>query len=107
MINLVTEHLLSLTDARRLLPAGRNGSAVHLSCILRWILTGAKAPGGDRIRLDAARVGGRWLTSREALQRFAEALTPSLDDKAPRARTPRQRERSAARAAKELESHGI
>jgi hypothetical protein len=27
------------------------------------------------VRLEAVRLGGRWLTSREALQRFADRLT--------------------------------
>jgi hypothetical protein len=41
---------------------------------------------GYRIRVDrwglsleATRLGGRWVTSKEALQRFAERLTPDLD----------------------------
>src|SRR5436305_361351 len=107
MVNLLTERLISLLEARGILPVSRNGRPVHLSCILRWILTGAKAPSGERVRLEAARVRGRWLTSREALQRFAEALTPQFTDAPPRSRTQNQRERAAAKAAKELAEQGI
>jgi hypothetical protein len=109
VIDLATESLLSLGQATRLLPAGRGDAPTTLACVLRWILKGARAPSGERVRLDAVRLGGRWLTSREALQRFAEALTPALDESGPAAtvRTPTKRERAAERAARELERVGI
>jgi len=60
------------------------------------------------VRLEAARIGSRWLTSREALQRFADALTPRLDSPPPVApRTARQREHAAARADRELAKVGV
>jgi hypothetical protein len=79
MISLAAESMLSLMQAATILPAGRCGRPVTLSCLLRWVKLGAKAPDGSRVRLDAVRLGGRWVTSREAIQRFAEALTPRLD----------------------------
>ncbi len=104
----LTETILTLADAAKLLPRGRAGRPVHLSCILRWIIDGAKSPDGSRVRLGGVRLGSRWVTSREALQRFAEALTPRLDDTAPvKPRTPNQRERASAQAAKQLEAIGI
>jgi hypothetical protein len=78
MIDLSAETPISLAQAARLLPPGRNGRPVTLGCVLRWILRGAKAPDGHRVHLEAVRLGGRWLTSKEGLQRFAEALTPTL-----------------------------
>src|SRR5262245_5802633 len=108
MIDLSTESALSLTQAARLLPPGRGGRPVTLSCVLRWVLTGARGPSGERIRLEAVRVGGRWLTTREALQRFAEALTPRPDaPPAPAPRTAGQRARAAEKAGKQLEKLGI
>jgi len=76
--------------------------------VLRWILDGATAPDGRRVKLDGLRVGGRWITSLEALQRFAEALTPmqTTEPVAP-PRTATTRERATARAAKRLEQAGI
>jgi hypothetical protein len=108
MIDLSTESALSLNQAAGILPAGRGGRPVSLGCILRWVLDGAKAPDGNRVRLEAVRLGGRWVTSREAVQRFAEALTPRLSDaRMSSPRTPRRRERANARAVKELEAAGI
>jgi hypothetical protein len=108
MIDLTTETPLPLADACRLIPPGRNGKRTHLSTLVRWITSGALAPGGGRIRLEGVRLGGRWMTSREALQRFADRLTPRLDaepDETPR--TPRQRNQAAERAGQELEKLGI
>jgi hypothetical protein len=110
MIDLENEHTLSLTQAARdpLFPPGRNGAKPTLSCILRWILNGVKGPTGDRIRLEAVRLGGRWIISREAIQRFAERLTPRLGcETAPVPRTPTERRKASERAAKELEQAGF
>jgi len=43
---------------------------------VRWILNGTKRQDGQLVRLEALRMGSRWITSVEAIQRFAEALTP-------------------------------
>jgi hypothetical protein len=112
VIDIQTETLIPLTEACRLVPPGRGGRQTHLSTILRWILKGSKGPGGHLIRLEAMRVGGRWMTSAAALQRFAEALTPHLaadDGRAavPSPRTPGQRQRASDRAGAELEKLGI
>jgi hypothetical protein len=109
MIDIQTELLIPLASARKLVPPGRGGRQTHLSTLLRWILRGSKDPDGKLVRLDACRVGGRWMTSAAALQRFAEALTPRLDgaDNASTPRTPGQRQRAADRAGKELEKLGI
>lgn len=109
MIDTTTESLLPLEDATRLIPAARGGKRTHLSTILRWVLTGCKAPDGTLVCLEAIRIGARWMTTREALQRFAEALTPRID--APREKTaqgtPARRERAAARAGRKLEAKGV
>ena|SRR5262245_53038110 len=108
MLDVASESTISLTQAARLLPPGRRGRPVSLSCVLRWVLTGATGPSGERVRLEAVRLGGRWVTSREALQRFAERLTPRLDgDLATAPRTPAKRQRASERAARELDSVGI
>jgi hypothetical protein len=109
MIDLTTETPIPLVAATALIPPGRNGKRTHLSTLLRWILNGAKGPSGDVVRLKAVRLGGRWMTSREALQRFAERLTPRVADVAsdPTPRTPAARQRSSERAARELEQIGI
>src|SRR5262249_13455673 len=108
MIDITTESTLSLTQAVRLLPPGRRGRPVTLSCLLRWVLEGVRAPDGRLVRLEALRLGGRWVTTRQAIQRFAESLTPHNPESPPPAlRTPRQRRRAADQAEKQLETLGI
>jgi hypothetical protein len=109
VIDLTAETPLPLKDACRLVPPGRNGKRTHLATLLRWIMTGSRGPTGERVRLEAVRLGGRWMTSREALQRFAERLTPQSSDVPPSqaARTLTQCQRAAERAGQELERLGI
>jgi hypothetical protein len=107
MIDLKNETALSLAAATRLLPPGRQGRPVSLSCILRWVLTGAKSLSGEMVRLEAVRLGGRWLTSVEALQRFAERLTPTFHASPPMYHTPARRRRASEKAAAELGKAGI
>jgi hypothetical protein len=105
---ILVETTLSLSQAARRLPPGRKGAPVSLACVLRWVLDGSRAPDGRVVKLEAVRLGGRWLTSLEALQRFAEALTPRLNDSpVSPPRTRRQRQRAAERAERELEEMGI
>jgi hypothetical protein len=107
MIDLSAESILSLRDAAKLIPPARRGRPVSFQCILRWAMEGARSPTGERVKLKAIRLGGRWVTSRESLQRFAEALTPRSDNIMSKSRTPRQRRRAAERAEAELERMGI
>jgi hypothetical protein len=59
-------------------PPYRAGKPTNPSTIWRWIVDGVLLPDGTRIRLEAARLGGRWLTSEQALARFIERQTPQL-----------------------------
>jgi hypothetical protein len=107
MIDLRNESTISLTQAARLLPPGRRDRPVSLSCVLRWVLDGVKTPNGV-VRLEAVRLGGRWITSVQALERFAARQTPDLERQAPA--TPRSaaaRTRASERAARALERAGI
>jgi len=108
MIDVATEKVMSLAAATRIVPPGRNGKRTHISTLVRWIQRGARGPAGDRIRLEAVRLGGRWLTSQEALQRFMERLTPALEPgQMAQPRTPAERLRSSERAGAELARLGI
>jgi hypothetical protein len=107
MLDITAETPISLAAAARLVPPARRGKRTHLSTLLRWILTGATAPDGSRVRLDAVRLGGRWMTTLGALQRFAAALTPRVGDEAPAsARSPTARTRASERADAELTRRG-
>jgi hypothetical protein len=105
-IELRNETLLTLNQVARLLPPGRNGRPVHLSCVFRWIRDGVKTPHG-KVRLEGIRVGHRWLSSAEAVQRFAEALTPDLAERPQLPRTSTMRRRASERAEQELQKLGL
>ena len=108
MIDLQTEQPISLAEAARSVPAARNGKRTHLSTILRWIIQGAKGPCGTRVMLEGIRLGNRWMTSRQALQRFADRLTPDLETPQPNPpRSPAQRQEASERAERELAKFGI
>jgi hypothetical protein len=108
VFDLTAEKPIPLAEACKLVPPARRGKRTHLSTLLRWIISGVRNPNGQTVRLDGIRIGGRWMTSREAIQRFANALTPNLNTALPPApRTPTQRQKASDRAARELESIGI
>ena len=71
-IDIKNETLINLVRAARLLPAGRNGKPVHVSTIVREITKGKNG-----IKLEGLRIGNRWVTSIEAMQRWAEARSRS------------------------------
>src|SRR5215475_7291075 len=98
-----------LSFAARRVPSTRQGKRVTLSCLLRWVLEGVKGPDGKRIKLEAARMAGRWITTPGAIRRFVERQTPQLDGEhaPPASRSPGKRQRASERAAKALEKLGI
>jgi hypothetical protein len=107
---ILDEHKIDLHETTRLL--GTNGKPTHLSTALRAITKGIKSPLGDRVFLEALRLGGRWITSREAVERFTARLTAAaLGDTsnvgAPPNRTTRQRQRELDRVDRELTQAGF
>jgi hypothetical protein len=108
VIDLTAEAPIPLSAAAKLIPPARSGKRTHLSTLLRWILSGATAPDGSRVRLEAFRLGNRWMTTKSALQRFVAALTPRIDAQPAHAsRSNSRRRRASARAATELERMGV
>ncbi len=95
MINLLTEEILSLTEAAKKLPARRAGKRPHAATLYRWAKNGL---GG--FRLETVQVGGTKCTSMEALQRFFEQLGTLRTNPVPM--TPAARERDIASADEEL-----
>ena len=89
------ENIVTLGEACRLIPP----SGISPATIARWIQRGVRGA-----RLETILIGGRRLTSREALQRFfasqnADQAAPSI--------TPSQRQRQSLAARRELEKMGI
>jgi excisionase family DNA binding protein len=94
MIDLAHETLLNLEQAAERL-------IVHKTTLYRWITQGSKG-----VKLEAARVGGRWRTSEEALQRFSERLTGDQERSTPAPppiRTLRQQQRHQELVQQELD----
>lgn len=67
---LISEDLISLPDAAKLLPGRRRGKKPHVSCLYRWTTAGCKG-----VVLESVQVGGTRCTSREALERFFARLS--------------------------------
>jgi len=107
MIDLTREQALRLDEIAKLVPPSRGAGHTHVSTVYRWIVRGATTPSGRRVRLDATRIGGKWVSSREALLRFQAQLTPPLDHdiRAPQSATARRR--ASERAEAELARVGI
>jgi len=101
---------LSLSAAGRLFPAHRGNGTVDPSTVFRWRQKGAKTTDGRLVKLEAVRVGGRWLTSREAVARFVQALTnaadPTSSSTPPTPRSVGQQQRAAQRAGERLKKMG-
>ena len=101
MFNLLDEDTIRLYEATRI-------CGTHFTSVYRWVLKGIPNAEGQRVRLEAIRLGRAWVTSRQALRRFAEGLTPRLDDALiPLPRSAGKRRRASESAAHELERAGI
>jgi hypothetical protein len=76
------------------------------STLVRWVLRGNLARDGRRVRLEAVRFGGTWMTSEAALKRFFAALTaqPAAD---PAPAPPSVRARRVEQAGRRLAERGV
>ena len=110
MINLAVETLLSLAQAARKLPGGRAGKSLDPSTVWRWCTIGIRRD-GQIVKLESARLGGRFVTSVEALQRFSDALGADFTNEAqstpPLPRTPTKRRAASEQASRRLEEAGV
>ena len=86
---------------------GRTGRKINSVTAWRWVAKGLLTPDGRRVRLEAVKLGATWFTSREAMERFAAAITPTFSaDAEPLPRTPTKRQMAAKRAEDELVRRG-
>ncbi len=105
---LTTERILTFTEAARALPPIA-GKRCHPSTLWRWARRGCKG-----VKLEVRRLGGRFVTSMEALERFSKALA-EVDplahrpeaDVTPKGRTDKQRHADVTKAEAELAKAGI
>jgi hypothetical protein len=106
-ISILSEDRLSIEEARLLL--GTGGKPCDYSRVYRAIMEGDLLPNGQRHRLEAARFGRRWVTSKQAIERFVEAMTTAwIDDAgAPLVRPSARRAKELADVNAQLDSIGI
>src|SRR5262245_37101128 len=98
---------LNLAAAARLFPPYRGTKPINPSTVFRWIMSGVRLSDGSLLRLEARRIGGRWLTYREAVERFIDKQTPRFsDDPVPQSRMLRRHTKAAERAGRELDKIG-
>jgi hypothetical protein len=101
---------LSLSAAGHLFPGHRGNGTVDPSTVFRWVTRGTRTANGQAVKLEAVRVGARWLTSRSAVARFVTALTtaadPGTESSEPPSRTPATRQKASEQAARQLERMG-
>ena len=107
-IDLHAENVGTLADVAARLPR-LSGRRLHCSTLWRWATKGIRG-----IRLEYIKMGGRLVTSVEAVARFSAKLAeldqqprddpPAEVRQKAKRRTPIQRERDLARARKELEA---
>jgi hypothetical protein len=107
MINLRSETVIGLREATKFYPSFRQGKATHISTPLRHITKGTKLSSGEIVHLEGARLGGRWITSVEAVQRFVERLTRTAlggtpPPELPTAQISARRQRELAQTDREL-----
>jgi hypothetical protein len=74
-IDLKNETILSLHEAAKYFPSSRQGRPTHVSSVLR-----RRRPDKNGVALEMWRLGGRWVTSVEAIQRYSAALTATLTE---------------------------
>jgi hypothetical protein len=99
---------LSMAQAARRVSLGRDDKPTSPSTIFRWSRDGVRLPDGSRLYLEAVRLGGRWLTSGPALERFIARQTPPPEAaSAPTPRTAQERDRAAQRAGRDLDQLGL
>jgi hypothetical protein len=99
---------MKLAQAAKLFPPYRLGRPVTISCLIRWICDGIRTPGGGRVKLEAARLGKRYLTTKPAVKRFLAAQAAEAAPAAgPAPRPPAGRKRASDHAADELTKLGI
>ncbi len=98
---LLEEELLSLPEAARILPRRRGGKKVHTATLYRWTTTGLKG-----VVLESLQVGGTRCTSRQALQRFFDQLSPlPTSHRSPECRS--QKSKQASLVEKQLDDLGV
>lgn len=94
--DLTKEEPIPVTEAVKLIPSGhRNKKHLSVREMMRWILDGYRG-----VKLEARKLGASWVTSKEAIARFSDAITAQERDGAKAAPVPAPRYRRGHQQAK-------
>ncbi len=105
---ILDEDRLSLEEARALL--GTGGKPCNFTTAWRAVTQGHLLPDGTKLRLEAVRIGGQWVTSKQAIERYVVAMTEAWTDQhndSPMIATRQQKLCRLATAEAELAVRGI
>jgi hypothetical protein len=89
------------------LPGRKEGAHLHPATLYRWHKDGVLAADGERIRLEAQRVGGHWCTSMRKLRRFFNRLGEGCSPETAMPATRKEHERARSEAERALDRLGI
>ncbi|MCE9566599.1 MAG: DUF1580 domain-containing protein [Planctomycetes bacterium] len=114
---ILSETGITVSELASRIPGTGLGSRINTCTVTRWIMRGVLGPDGNRVCLEAAKIGGKWVTSLEAYERFVAATTnhsvPPAGDAIPADisrsqchRTPTERQKASVLAATELARRG-
>jgi hypothetical protein len=100
-----------VTELAKAIGKFRSGRPTSPATIVRWITAGIQLPDRRTVRLEAVRLGGRWLSSRQRLIEFLlkqqQGEVVSLKALAAKpVRSPSSRKRAATDAGRQLEAVG-
>src|SRR5262245_22951523 len=102
MIDIATETVINLKDAAKRFPSSRGGRPTHIATVFRLIMSR---------KLEGIRMGGRWVTSVEGIQRYVERETSRAlgirTGNESTIQTSTRRERELARVDSELAAAGF
>ena len=98
----LSESVVSLIEAAKLLPRRRKGKRPNVATLYRWTTIGVRG-----VVLESVQVGGTRCTSREALDRFLAALTAQSAGTPAPGPAPRVNRREVERAERVLDAAGI
>lgn len=98
VIDIITETVVTFSEACRHLPRRRRGRKVHPSTIWRWAKHGLRGH-----RLEVIKIGGQTCTSLEAMQRFFDLLSEYGSEQ----RIQTRNERDHLRVERELAKYGL
>lgn len=79
-INVFEETVISLREARKLLPKSPRNKSISIPTFYRWIQKGIKAKDGTQVKLEIVKIGGSTFTSQQAIQRFVDQLSACSND---------------------------